>query len=250
MSYWILAVLVASSIVVFEGAVAWWIVPLFIIVVAWKRGHEAWKRVLGIVLCVAVGVRLFLYIREVTHPSFTVDDAITGQLVLNPNQLKVNGDLVTGTATLEAGTKHEKVFFYYVLESESEQQAFLQLHEVVHISVEGTIEEIEHARNKGNFDAKNYYLSLGVLHALKVERLNSSMKPVPGFWSFVEHLRSRLLQVVRSQKDSRIKQYTLALLLADRSGFSEEEWEQYKQLGLLHLLAISGLHISLMVACI
>ena len=43
-----------------------------------------------------------------------------------------------------------------------------------------------------------------------------------------------------------MKQYTLALLLADRTGFSEEEWEQYKQLGLLHLLAISGLHISLM----
>lgn len=250
MSYWILAVLVASSIVVFEGTVAWWIVPLFIIVVAWKRGHEGWKRVLGIVLCVAIGVRLFLYVREVMHPAFTAQDAIHGQLVLNPNQLKVNGDLVTGTATLEVGTKHEKVFFYYVLESESEQQAFLQLREVVRVSVEGTIEEIEHARNKGNFDAKNYYLSLGVLHALKVERLNSSMKPVPGFWSFVEHLRSWLLQVVRSQKDSRIKQYTLALLLADRSGFSEEEWEQYKQLGLLHLLAISGLHISLMVACI
>ena len=250
MSYWILAVLVASSIVVFEGAVAWWIVPLFIIVVAWKRGQEAWKRVIGIVLCVAIGVRLFLYIREVTHPSFTAQDAIHGQLVLNPNQLKVNGDLVTGTGTLEAGTKHEKVFFYYVLESESEQQAFLQLREVVRVSFEGTIEEIEHSRNKGNFDAKNYYRSLGVLHALKVERLNSGMKSVPGFWSFVEHLRSWLLQVVRSQKDSRIKQYTLALLLADRSGFSEEEWEQYKQLGLLHLLAISGLHISLMVACI
>ena len=250
MSYWILAVLVASSIVVFEGTVAWWIVPLFIIVVAWKRGHEGWKRVLGIVLCVAIGVRLFLYVREVMHPAFTAQDAIHGQLVLNPNQLKVNGDLVTGTATLEVGTKHEKVFFYYVLESESEQQAFLQLREVVRVSVEGTIEEIEHARNKGNFDAKNYYLSLGVLHTLKVERLNSGRKSVSGFWSFVEHLRSWLLQVVRAQKDSRIKQYTLALLLADRSGFSEEEWEQYKQLGLLHLLAISGLHISLMVACI
>ena len=250
MSYWILAVLVASSIVVFEGTVAWWIVPLFIIVVAWKRGQESWKRVLGMVLCVAIGLRLFLYIRDVTHPSFTAQEAIQGQLVLNPNQLKVNGDLVTGTATLEAGTKHEKVFFYYVLESESEQQAFLQLREVMRISIEGTIEEIEHARNKGNFDAKNYYLSLGVLHALKVERLNSGMKSVSGFWSFAEHLRSWLLQVVRSQKDSRMKQYTLALLLADRSGFSEEEWEQYKQLGLLHLLAISGLHISLMVACI
>ena len=250
MSYWMIVVLVASGIVVFEGAVAWWIVPFFILAVAWKRGQERWRRVVGIVLCVAVGLRLFLYVREVTHPTFTPEEAISGQLVLNPNQLKVNGDLVTGTATLEVGTKREKVFFYYVLESESEQQKFLQLREVVRISVEGTIEEIEHARNKGNFDAKNYYLSLGVLNALKVERLNSGMKPVPGFWSFVEHLRSLLLQGVHAQKDSRMKQYTLALLLADRSGFSEEEWEQYKQLGLLHLLAISGLHISLMVACI
>ena len=250
MSYWIVTLLVASGIIVFEGAVAWWIVPLFILAVAWKRGQESWKRVVGVVLCLAVGLRLFLYVREVTHPPFTPQDTISGQLVLNPNQLKVNGDLVTGTATLEVGTKREKVFFYYVLESESEQQAFLQLSEVVRISVEGTIEEIEHARNKGNFDAKNYYLSLGVLHALKVVRLNGGMKSVPGFWSYVENLRFQLLQVVRNQKDSRMKQYTGALLLADRTGFSEEEWEQYKQLGLLHLLAISGLHISLMVACI
>ena len=41
MSYWIVALLVASGIVVFEGAVAWWIVPLFILVVAWKRGQES-----------------------------------------------------------------------------------------------------------------------------------------------------------------------------------------------------------------
>ena len=121
MRYWVVAVFVASGIVVFEEAVAWWIVPFFIVVVAWKRGEENWKRVVGVVLCVAVGVRLFLYVREVTHPPFSSDDTISGQLVLNPNQLKVNGDLVTGTATLEVGTKREKVFFYYVLESESEQ---------------------------------------------------------------------------------------------------------------------------------
>ena len=74
----------------------------------------------------------------------------------------MNGDLVTVNG--HAGSRNEarKVFSYYVLESESEQRAFLQLHEVVRVSVDRTIEEIEHARNKGNFDAKNYYLSLSV----------------------------------------------------------------------------------------
>ncbi len=48
------------------------------------------------------------------------------------------------------------------------------------------------------------------------------------------------------QEENQVKQYTLALLLADKSGFDGEVWERYKQLGILHVLAISGLHISLM----
>ncbi len=36
------------------------------------------KYAFGIVLCVAVGLRCFLYIREVMQTAFTVDDAITG----------------------------------------------------------------------------------------------------------------------------------------------------------------------------
>ncbi len=66
----------------------------------------------------------------------------------------MNGDFSNGNG--DAGKLERSIgkLFYYVLESEFEQQAFLQLREVVRISIEGTIEEIEHARNKGNFDAK------------------------------------------------------------------------------------------------
>jgi len=112
---------------------------------------------------------------------------------------------------------------------------------VVKVSVEGTVEEIELARNKGNFDAKNHYLSLGILHSFKIESLSSRKVAVKGIHAAIENLRFWLLHQVRTQKENQVKQYSLALLLADKSGFDEEVWEQYKQLGILHVLAISGL---------
>ncbi len=73
-----------------------------------------------------------------THPAFTVDNAISGQLVIKPESIKSEWRFSNGTATLEAGTKHESLF-YYVLKSESEQQAFLQLHEVVRLRLKGPL---------------------------------------------------------------------------------------------------------------
>ena len=119
---------------------------------------------------------------------------------------------------------------------------------MVKVSVEGIIEEIESSRNKGNFDAKNHYLSLGILHSFKMEGLSSKKVDVKGIHASIENLRFWLLHQVRMQKENQVKQYTLALLLAEKSGFDEEVWEQYKQSGILHVLAISGLHISLMVS--
>ena len=113
---------------------------------------------------------------------------------------------------------------------------------MVKVSVEGIIEEIEPARNKGNFDAKNHYLSLRILHSFKIESLSSTKVAVKGIHASIENLRFWLLHQVRTQKENQVKQYSLALLLADKSGFDEEVWEQYKQLGILHVLAISGLH--------
>ncbi len=63
MNYWILQK--ASLALCLKGTVAWVDCPLFIIAVAWKTGHEAWKRVVGVVLCVKVG--WWLHVQEVIN---------------------------------------------------------------------------------------------------------------------------------------------------------------------------------------
>ena len=250
MIYFVLASVIGMAMVVFSVGKVGWFLPLLLIIVGFIREQSIRKKVMGLMVVGIFSIRSFYYIQAITQTPFHPSQSLHGQMILNPHQLKVNGDLLTGSALLEAEGKSERVFFRYTLTSEEEQKVFLELNHVVKVSVEGIIEEIETARNKGNFDAKNHYLSLGILHSFKIESLSSRKVAVKGILAAIDNLRFWLLHQVRTQKENQLKQYTLALLLADKSGFDEEVWERYKQLGILHVLAISGLHISLMVSAL
>lgn len=248
MIYFVLACVIGTAMVVFSVGKVGFVLPLLLIVVGLIREKSVRKKAMGLIVVGIFSIRSFYYVQAITQTPFHPSQPLHGQMILNPHHLKVNGDLLTGSALLEAEGKSERVFFCYTLTSEEEQKEFLELDHVVKVSVEGIIEEIESSRNKGNFDAKNHYLSLGILHSFKMEGLSSKKVDVKGIHASIENLRFWLLHQVRMQKDNQVKQYTLALLLAEKSGFDEEVWERYKQLGILHILAISGLHISLMVS--
>ena len=248
MIYFVLACVIGTAMIVFSVGKVGFVLPLLLIVVGLIREQSVRIKAMGLIVVGIFSIRSFYYVQAIKQTPFHPSQSLHGQMILNPHHLKVNGDLLTGTALLEAEGKSERVFFRYTFTSEEEQKEFLELDHVVKVSVEGSIEEIEPARNKGNFDAKNHYLSLGILHSFKIESLSSRKVAVKGIHASIENLRFWLLHQVRMQKENQVKQYTLALLLAEKSGFDEEVWERYKQLGILHVLAISGLHISLMVS--
>ena len=250
MIYFVLASVMGTAMVVFSVGKVGWVLPLLLIVVGLTREKSVRNKVMGLMVVGIFSIRSFYYVQAIAQTPFHPSRSLHGQMILNPHHLKVNGNLLTGSALLEAEGKSERVFFRYILGSEEEQKVFLELNHVVKVSVEGIIEEIEPARNKGNFDAKNHFLSLGILHSFKIESLSSRKVAVKGISAAIENLRFWLIHQVRMQKENQVKQYTLALLLADKSGFDEEVWERYKQLGILHVLAISGLHISLMVSAL
>lgn len=248
MIYFVLASVIGMGMVVFSVGEVGFALPILLFIVGLIREKSVRKKAIGLMVVGIFCIRSFYYSQAIIKTPFHPSQPLHGQIILNPHHLKVNEDLLTGSGLLEVEGRSERVFFRYNLSSEEEQKEFLELDHVVKVSVEGMIEEIESARNKGNFDAKNHYLSLEILHSFKIESLSSRKVAVKGIHAAIENLRFWLLHKVRMQKDNQAKQYTLALLLADKSGFDEEVWEKYKQLGLLHLLAISGLHISLMVS--
>lgn len=118
------------------------------------------------------------------------------------------------------------------------------------VLAQGKWMEYEHAKNPGNFDSFWYYRSLnvyGYLWADEIELVQRGNRP----WSrMLYSLRKRLKKVygnIGLEKDVGI--YT-SIVLGDKSLLDSSIKDLYQKNGIAHILAISGLHISILGMCL
>lgn len=114
------------------------------------------------------------------------------------------------------------------------------------IRVEGEFHWFEKARNPGNFDARSYYKSLGIgayVYASEITELDRETDWYPELLTRIREQGSRLLY---SMLDVRQASVLGAMLLGEKGSLDPEIKELYQENGIAHILAISGLHISLL----
>lgn len=127
----------------------------------------------------------------------------------------------------------------------------LALHIPNHISVRpgvwlefsGTITEPEQASNPGDFSYKEYLASQGVFGLVipeSIKLLGKASRRLTWIYSAQNYVASNLRKNVQ---DSALVE---ALVLGNRMALSEEQQNIWQQLGINHLLAISGMHIGLL----
>ncbi|MCH5270025.1 MAG: DNA internalization-related competence protein ComEC/Rec2 [Lachnospiraceae bacterium] len=113
------------------------------------------------------------------------------------------------------------------------------------IKLEGILMENEPALNPGGFDARLYYKTIGVSARLLSAKILavSGEKEVwkEGLWQCKKWL-CEALQSVLDREDAAIVK---TMLLGDKSDLEKDIKKLYREAGILHLLSISGLHISL-----
>lgn len=113
------------------------------------------------------------------------------------------------------------------------------------LSIYGTIYQLNKADNPGQFDGELYYQSQGILYTFQTEAvisfhgecfLRETME------CYREHLGQTLMKIYNERDGGILK----AVLLGDKSSLREEDELLYQKNGISHLLAISGLHISML----
>lgn len=113
------------------------------------------------------------------------------------------------------------------------------------VSVMGKLERPEKARNPGEFDYRSYYRSQGIWYRMFGTGLSIENRSFRPYADGIYRLRLAgvaILEQICEPDDLGIYQ---AALLGDRSALEEPVQELYQRNGIAHLLAISGLHISL-----
>lgn len=113
------------------------------------------------------------------------------------------------------------------------------------VTVRGTFQTFMRASNPGEFDTAGYYRTFGIGGRLTeitlVDCGEQYSRLREGLYRLKEYFRSRLYDVF-PQKEASVM---TAMLLGDKADLDDEVKELYRRSGILHILSISGLHITI-----
>lgn len=113
------------------------------------------------------------------------------------------------------------------------------------VRVEGDLQCFRKATNPGEFDVRSYYHIMKLDFKLNKARLKAYSLEHDGFRERLYLLKNKLgasLDNCFGQRDASVMK---AMLLGDTGNLDKEIKQLYQQSGIIHILAISGLHISI-----
>lgn len=113
------------------------------------------------------------------------------------------------------------------------------------VKATGSYAPLEEASNPGQFDQKAYYEARGIGMVLKKAKLTVIEAKENIFFQKLYELRSFWAQNLEKITGKEEAALLKAMLLGEKSSLKKEQKELYQSGGISHILAISGLHISL-----
>ena len=113
------------------------------------------------------------------------------------------------------------------------------------VKAAGSYAPLEEASNPGQFDQKAYYEPRGIGMVLKKAKLTVIEAKENIFFQKLYELRSFWAQNLEKITGKEEAALLKAMLLGEKSSLKKEQKELYQSGGISHILAISGLHISL-----
>lgn len=163
------------------------------------------------------------------------------------DSVKIDGDLLT--VLIELTEKKEKVAARYRIKSETEQK-ILSDHLRIGMTcrVNGTLQTPPTSTNPNSFSYKDYLNHNSIFWILELEQLNLSD---------CTYNKSRItlpILKIREMGTNQILDHfpeqtaplAIALVFGDRNFIEEDTIAAYQKIGIIHLLAISGLHVGML----
>ena len=246
MKRWILVTvleIIFGSLIFFESSL--FLKGIYVVIGIWTfLLHFQSKQQLFwvVILLVSVGLRSY----QVYHPTVVPEGELAGIIRLNRDNLKINGDFVTGIAELELTSSKHQVLFQYKMHSEKERSLFEEEEANLTLSVIGKSKTVNEPNNRGDFNAPSYYRSIGILRVFEVRGFKQ-IENTSSWMSLFQNWRRKFYLKIDKQPESFVRTYALLLLFGKTKDVDATVIGHYKRLGIMHVLAISGLHITLLI---
>nr|WP_295969525.1 DNA internalization-related competence protein ComEC/Rec2 [uncultured Bacillus sp.] len=162
----------------------------------------------------------------------------------------IDGDKLTLKAKDQ--TSGERLLVQYRIKSEKEKK-YLQQHLSPGLvcRIKGTLNKPKSASNENAFNYRVYLERNHIYWLMEPEEIRlASCQQTSGILTKIKQIRMEGIRYVESHFPKETVPLAVALLFGTDDLIAENIMEQYRELGIVHLLAISGLHITIIVAIV
>ena len=130
----------------------------------------------------------------------------------------------------------DKIKSYYYFETKKEKELIIsKIHLGDKLLLKGNLEEIEENKTKNLFDYKKYMKRQNIYYYQEVEEITLLSRNKNIFYNVKEKVISMCTN-----------KYVKIFILGDKSDIDKKVINSYRELGISHLFAISGMHITLL----
>ncbi|WP_372632398.1 DNA internalization-related competence protein ComEC/Rec2 [Cohnella sp.] len=249
-----------------EGAI-WAIAALLVVLLALAFGGAASPKLAlacAAALVIAHGERAWVDQRLTSDMEAAEVEAGGGIAELDgrlDSVAEVDGDLVTfrlKAETIRLGESDERltkddIVVRVKLAKPSEQMTAGEWRRGDRVRLSGTLELPGEAGNFGAFDYRRYLMKQGVFWQLSVQGLDTieyKREPAPAWMKplrLIDDLRGRIGELADRLYPNGDSGYMKGLVVGIRSDLDPVQFDRFASLGLTHILAISGLHVAVIV---
>lgn len=216
---------------------------IFLLITLKNKNLNARKTIISVIVFLAFFIR-GAYVQKTNITHLSNKENIVLQLKVE-DKVVINGNYLKGAAKLGK----EKVLFNYIVKSEEEKKFFIKNFSGGILKVNADIEDISDKKNFYSFDYKQYNFNKGIFKSVKINNIKK-IEDNKGLLSKLKKWRNAQVLKIHNNVTFDRSGYVEALVFGDKTFLERDEVNNFKNLGTSHLLAISGLHLGVLVSLI
>jgi competence protein ComEC len=171
----------------------------------------------------------------------------TDFLILFENDIRFDGNVLSAYAV--SIPTNEEVAVRYRIKTEKEKKLLISLlNSGIACEASGTLEKPSPARNPNAFNYQLFLNRKQITWILNIDHLNAEkcQSRSGGFLTALKSFRQKEITSINNNFPQETAALAAALLFGERDLFNPETERSYQKIGVVHLLAISGLHVGLL----